>query len=299
MPLRILLAILFGLSSLLSNAEEVEKSEIDPDLKFEQANGPRVFLIGNSLTWDTVPSRLDGPVRWHVDCGKSLPFIFANPDKPCVKTSTLWPAALKTHRYDILSFQTHYGSTVVEDAVTISQWIEMQPNARIILHTGWARALEAVSEYVSDSDFHLDEAKMAHSPSYIEKLMARLKENFPNTEFSQTHAQELVIRIANNVAAGEGPFEDMRDIYRDKIHMNVVTGRYLMHNAMRLAVGQPRSVVGFEKIPDDVRAYFDGHLDWLEKRRDEDVTAPMPTPKAIAIAGAAKAKADAEAAIVK
>ena len=31
-----------------------------------------VFLIGNSLTWDTVPSQLGPEVKWHVDCGKSL-----------------------------------------------------------------------------------------------------------------------------------------------------------------------------------------------------------------------------------
>src|SRR5690606_39121687 len=52
------------------------------------------YLIGNSLTWDTSPSLLDGDVQWHVDCGKSLPYIMAHPEMPCVKTSTLWPQAL-------------------------------------------------------------------------------------------------------------------------------------------------------------------------------------------------------------
>ena len=98
----------------------------------------RVFLIGNSLTWDTVPSRLDGNVQWHVDCGKSLPFMFANPEEPCVKTSTLWPKALKENQYDILSLQTHYGATLAEDVETISRWIEMQPQAVVVIHTGWA-----------------------------------------------------------------------------------------------------------------------------------------------------------------
>ena len=32
----------------------------------------RCYLIGNSLTWDTVPQRLDGDVQWHVDCGVPL-----------------------------------------------------------------------------------------------------------------------------------------------------------------------------------------------------------------------------------
>ncbi len=38
----------------------------------------RYYLIGNSLTWDTIPGYLDGDVQWHVACGKSLPYIFGN-----------------------------------------------------------------------------------------------------------------------------------------------------------------------------------------------------------------------------
>ena len=45
--------------------------------------------------------------------------------------------------------------------------------------------------------------------------------------------------------------------------MNVITGRYLMHNAMRHALGQPRSVAGFETILSPVKVYLDGILDTL------------------------------------
>ena len=47
--------------------------------------------------------------------------------------------------------------------------------------------------------------------------------------------------------------------------MNVVSGRYLMHNAMRHALGQPRSAVGFEKLDPEHRAYFDALLDELDE----------------------------------
>lgn len=33
----------------------------------------RCYLIGNSLTWDTVPPLLSGDVQWHVDCGVHPP----------------------------------------------------------------------------------------------------------------------------------------------------------------------------------------------------------------------------------
>jgi len=43
-------------------------------------------------------------VQWHVDCGVSLPFIYANPDKPCVKLSTLWTTALRDKQYEFASY---------------------------------------------------------------------------------------------------------------------------------------------------------------------------------------------------
>ena len=46
--------------------------------------------------------------------------------------------------------------------------------------------------------------------------------------------------------------------------MDRVTGRYLMHNAMRIALGQPRSAAGFEQLPETIRVYLDGVLDALE-----------------------------------
>ena len=56
-------------------------------LMAEEPKTSSCYLIGNSLTWDTVPPLLSGDVQWHVDCGVNLPFIYAHPDKPCVKES--------------------------------------------------------------------------------------------------------------------------------------------------------------------------------------------------------------------
>jgi hypothetical protein len=102
----------------------------------DDSAGRSIFLIGNSLTWDTVPPKLDGDVQWHVDCGKSLPFMYENPQKPCVKSSTLWPEALAEKQYDIVSVQVHYGSTLDEDAAVIGAWLALQPKAVFVLHTG-------------------------------------------------------------------------------------------------------------------------------------------------------------------
>ena len=222
-----------------------------------EARTASCYLIGNSLTWDTVPGKLDGDVQWHVDCGKSLPFIHANPAKPCVKTSTLWPQALKEKQYDLISVQSHYGATLQEDFATISKWVAMQKQAVFIIHTGWARSKTRAEEYAQKKPGE----KMQHSRAHIEALLKRLRKSHPDREFRQTHAQELLAKVAADAKAGKAPLKDVAELYRDAIHMNVVTGRYMMHNAMRHALGQPRSVKGFEKLDADFRTYLDSVLD--------------------------------------
>ena len=75
--LRLCLLLVSLFLCLVASAQE-EKPVVYPNV-VPGSGGPSYYLIGNSLTWDTVPSKLDGDVQWHVDCGKSLPFIYENP----------------------------------------------------------------------------------------------------------------------------------------------------------------------------------------------------------------------------
>lgn len=217
------------------------------------------YLIGNSLTWDTAPALLDGDVQWHVDCGKSLPYIHEHPEQPCVKTSTLWPTALKDKQYDLISVQPHYGSTLAEDVATISQWIEMQPKATFIIHTGWARSATREDEYQNQEI----SGKLQHSPAYIKALLAALQKKYPERKFKQTHAIDLLEQVDADIKAGKAPFGQITDIYRDAIHMKLDSGRYLMHNAMRHAMDQPRSDKGYEKLDPKTKQYLNQVLDTL------------------------------------
>lgn len=226
----------------ISLAEEKSK----PDTSY--------YLIGNSLTWDTIPSSLDGDVQWHVDCGKSLPFIYQNPEKPCVKASTLWPKALKEKQYDYVSVQPHYGSTIKDDVEVISRWMKMQPKAIFIIHTGWARQKTREEEYARGNA----SGKLAHSPAYFTALMSELKKAFPQRDIRQTAAIDLLAKVAADIEAGKAPFKDIEELHRDTIHMKQETGRYLMHNAMRLAMDQPLSSGDkrFAKVTDEHKTYF-------------------------------------------
>ena len=214
------------------------------------------YLIGNSLTWDTVPSLLDGDVQWHVDCGKSLPFILEHPEKPCVKSSTLWPAALKKKQYDVVAVQPFYGSTLAEDAKVISKWVAMQPEAIFVIHTGWANHAKRAAEYANTDTA----GKLQHSPAYFDALLTEMRKRHPDRTFRRTYAIDLLARIAADIAADKAPLSAVSDLHRDAIHVKLDSGRYLMHNAMRHALGQEPSVKGFEKLDPKLKAYLDSVL---------------------------------------
>ena len=91
-------AMVLGILVLLASSSIAGAAEPTEPTGSPEAGGPRCYLIGNSLTWDTAPNRMGDRVQWHVDCGVPLTAIFANPDKPCVKESRVWPAALRDER---------------------------------------------------------------------------------------------------------------------------------------------------------------------------------------------------------
>ena len=216
----------------------------------------RCYLIGNSLTWDTVPPLLSGDVQWHVDCGVHLPFIHANPEKPCVKESTLWPTALRDRQYDVVSVQPHYGSTLAQDVETISAWMKLQPKAVFVFHSGWAWHAQRAAEFES----YAPPEQMTHSPGYFRALVAELRRLHPGRELRQTFVQNLLAAIADDIAANRAPFKNVVELYRDNIHLTHSHGKYLAHNAMRRALGQAPSAAGFEKLDPDVKQYLDGVL---------------------------------------
>lgn len=215
----------------------------------------KVFLIGNSLTWDTLPGLLDGDVQWHVDCGKNLQYIFDNPANPCVKTSTLWTEALKNKQYDILCVQPFSGTTIEQDLHVISTWLALQPTATIVIHTGWNRADDFEQAYHATDEVN----RMTHSPSYFQTLQTRLQTQHPERTIRLTAALDVLDAIWHDIEQSRAPFQSFGELYRDDIHMTTQVGRYLMHNVMRMALQQPLSEQGFQ-LESAQKAYFDQRL---------------------------------------
>jgi hypothetical protein len=189
-----------------------------------------------------VPTALDGKVQWHIDCGKNLQFIFEHPEKPCLKSSTIWTAALRETQFDILVVQPFLGTSIDQDVAAISEWLKLQPNARLVLHTGWNRHAEFETAFHAPADHE----KMVHSPTYFQRLTERLSTQFPGRSISSTSAIQILDSIEHDIQDRKSPFTELKELYRDDIHMDLQNGRFLMHNAMRQALGQPISERGFQ-----------------------------------------------------
>ena len=82
----------------------------------------------------------------------------------------------------------------------IGALIELQPDAVVVIHSGWARVASRDEEYGSNDVL----GTMQHSPAYFEALMKLLRELYPERDFRQTHAQDVLQKVAEDCESGEG-----------------------------------------------------------------------------------------------
>ena len=192
------------------------------------------------MTYDTLPFHLDGDVDFHIYCNKNLQYIRDNPDGHCISTSTPWTTALVDNTYETLMIQPFDGTSLTQDVEIISGWMDMQPDADILLHTGWARH-DQLSEVLALGN---PDNMMRPNFQYFEDLVAALEVRHAGRKISSNHAFAYLAQIENNALRGIGPYDELSDIYRDQIHMTLGDGRYLMHNVVRKSLGQEFSSEG-------------------------------------------------------
>lgn len=217
------------------------------------ASDDTVFMIGNSLTWDTLPEQVDG-AEWNVFCGKNLQYISENPSGFCVPTSSAWDTALNASSYDYVTVQPFPGTTLSQDVAIISAWMTLQPGAVFILHTGWGGHDDHVTKYESS-----DTSTMTPSAAYFDALEQQLAALHPGQTIRRTRAAEVLYDIALDIENGDAPFAELSELYRDEIHMSYGNGRYLMNNLMRLALDQDY-VLTPEDQANEKRQYLNSKL---------------------------------------
>ena len=193
-----------------------------------------VFMLGNSLTWDTRPWNVDDS-QWHVYCNKNLKYIQENPTGHCISSSLPWTIAMTEHEYDKVVVQPYFGTTLSEDVQIITGWMDLQPQAEFVLHTGWTGP-NSVANFFNPN---VDVMQTSPTDAYFNQLEAELAERRPGQKVTRTQAGETLFRISQDIDLGQSPFDDIAELYRDSIHMSYTDGRYLMNNLMRLALDQP------------------------------------------------------------
>ncbi len=214
--------------------------------------GDSIYLIGNSLTYDLSVWHLGSPVGYHIDCNKNLQYIHDNPGDPCVPSH--WPTGLAAHTYDWLSVQPFFGTTLAQDAAVISEWMDMQPSATVVIHTGWTHA--ATFEETYHGGWPGGDSLMNHSPEYFEALRAELLTLHPGRSIIINDAIGVLDQIYHDIEAGIAPYSDLSDLYRDPIHMSYADGYYLARDTMRHTLGLPFGNPPLEPVPPDRLVYL-------------------------------------------
>lgn len=231
-----------------------------------------IFMIGNSLTWDTLPRNIDSNVKYHIATGKNLKFIFDNPDRITTSNavdSTSW-RILTEENFDYVVVQPFKGTTLAQDIEIISHWMSLQPNATFIIHTGWNQFA------LHDSNYFIEQSpeNRLRSQDYFLQLLENLTLANPHRVIRTTRALEVLENINQETKRGISPFNELSNLYRDNIHMSDLirsdngAGRYLMHNIMRLALEQPtrnnpRLARGFLLDSPEIKTYLDNHVSSL------------------------------------
>lgn len=222
-----------------------------------------VYLIGNSLTNNLRPALFEEVEARHITSGKSLAYALANPDDTAMPERYRWPQALASQQYDVLVLQPSYEPSVYSMLQTVAVWLDMQPNAVIVIHPGWAPHPIREWEWNLADVAATRDGVIRHNPHIMRTLMEQLELTYPDRTFCYGHSQDLLQQIAEDIEAGTAPFAAVEELYDNYAHLQHPAIIYMMHNQMRASLGQPFRADGFGDFTPDERVYMDGLLGGL------------------------------------
>lgn len=214
-----------------------------------------IYAIGNSLTQDAQPLRLDGQTQNAIHCNQNLQQIWDDPSGFCGSTTTRWDTALVQNQYDFVVVQPFYGTSLAQDSQIIRDWMAMQPNAQFVIHTGWSRHADFASEYYGT----FNDGMMRANPDYFDDLIADIEAN-TGRQVLNDHMIDVLATIYEDIQLGQSPYSQFNELYRDQIHLERADGRFLAHNTLRYRLGQPFTSDGWDSgtyfVPEARRLYL-------------------------------------------
>lgn len=211
-----------------------------------RATTQTLYMIGNSLTWDSRPRALgqladtiggELEVGYHILTASTLPTISENPDTTSeqVPASSYGPLseALPTYAWDAVSMQMHprKGATLATETSaieTIVGYAQANPdNADTLFYLfqpwpatwQWGEWLEPVST-APDA-----QATARHDYAYL--LLDRVRGEMPSNDFLLIPTGDVFFELDQRMQAGQVPgFSSITQLYRNSVHLNA-TGQYV------------------------------------------------------------------------
>ncbi|MFT5128396.1 MAG: hypothetical protein ACI8W8_002006, partial [Rhodothermales bacterium] len=236
------------------------------------------YHIGNSLTWDLQPTgiveiatqrQLKQRVGYHIECGKPLPYIWANPDSTCVEPVAefgRFRQALTQHQWNVVTIQPHNGGTLAKDVQVITDIIALVDDAktRFVIHCAWPgnHGKDYASAWLQDLP-DADNTPTTHCRRYFEHLMRRVRAA-TKADVAILPAGEVLYQLDRKLrAAPLGELRSGESLYRDLVHLKTDVGRFAVA-ATAFAVIHGQSPRGLRK-PDGAYgkpdAYPEGYVD--------------------------------------
>ena len=217
-----------------------------------------VYSIGNSLTFDATRNYA-GNLEHTIDCNRTLQRIFDNPATSCIESHPRhrdWSVALTTKKYDYVTVQPWHNTTLDENVATISEWMRLQPDAKFIVHTGWASRSIGSDRY---SNALPNGGSFEHSEAFFGSLIERLEALYPGRQVGSTNIIGTLNSIAVDIENSDSEIDSLSSLYRDSVHFGLA-GQYIATNSLYRATGQPFSPVNFESLPLATRQYLNARI---------------------------------------
>jgi hypothetical protein len=196
-----------------------------------------ILVLGNSLTNDTVWWQYPSFDRRDAVTGSGTNLLYT------IEQPELFDL-MQRHSYDYVSVQPYQGTTLNQDVDIISDLMKIESSAVFIIHPGWTSSHVFPAHYVEELT-----VEMRPSVAYIKELINRLRDLHPGREIVSSRSNDILYSIYLDIQAGQAPFEEFSELFRDPLHLSFDTGRYIAHNSILTSIGRE---INIEFVPTDI-----------------------------------------------
>ncbi len=205
------------------------------------------YHVGNSLTWDSRPQWMDDfavqkvvgdhTVGYHVECGKSLPYIWDHPDSSCVAPVPqfgLYAEALPAHEWDALTLQPFNGggATLAVDTARILDFLNLartnpaNGDTAVYLLGAWPAKTGFSDTWLAEVP-DADNTPAQRARQYYDHLLNRVRAS-TDAEVYLIPSGAVLFELDARMKRGEVPgFDSVADLYRDNLHLTTDVGRFV------------------------------------------------------------------------